>query len=96
MRDVKLVRAVVRKSPEAVYVANRPVKLHVWVCSVLPQGEDADPVFISDVSLEDIKKRGVQMPFNAIVPIQLLKNGTLFTRTRGDTEPFLNISIEYL
>jgi len=96
MNDSKLFRAVVRKSPECIYIAQRPVKLHVWVCDKTAQGDEADPIFVSDISLEDIKKNGNQMPFNAIVPIQLMKNGCLYVRTRGDTETFLNVSIEYL
>ena len=92
----KLFRAIVRRSPECIYIADRPVRLNCWVCDKDPNGTEVDPIFIDDESLENVKTKGNMMPFNTIVPVQLLKGGHLFARAHGDTETFLNISIEYL
>ena len=62
-----LFRAVVTRDPKPILVANRRLKARVWAVSEGPQGEQIDPVFISDESLDDIRKRGYEWPRYALV-----------------------------
>ena len=92
----KLSRVVVRRSASAVYIAQRDVRLQVWVAKYAPDGEQENTsILLSDNGDSKDQSNWTPLGIDMSIFIHLTAGEALYAKVFAYTDSYLSMSAEY-